>query len=203
MDLLLNLQEKGELPIRIVHNDTKINNVMLDAETDRAVCVIDLDTVMPGSVLYDFGDMVRTMTSPAAEDEEDLEKTFMRMPMFEAVVKGYLETRQRFYHSSGSFPASLLRQTDHAGNRHPLPDGLSGRRRLFQDGKRPAQLHRGAHPARSLVKSMEQQMPEMEKLCADVFKAVRSDVQRLAAVPGWLIFMMASPSAGLLYCRAC
>ena len=88
VDVLLDLQERGELPVRIVHNDTKINNVMLDRETDKAVCVIDLDTVMPGSVLYDFGDMVRTMTSPAAEDEENLDKTFLRLPMFEAVVKG-------------------------------------------------------------------------------------------------------------------
>lgn len=69
---------------------------MLDRETDKAVCVIDLDTVMPGSVLYDFGDMVRTMTSPAAEDEENLDKTFLRMPMFEAVVKGYLEAARDF-----------------------------------------------------------------------------------------------------------
>lgn len=96
MDVLLDLQERGELPVRIVHNDTKINNVMLDRETDKAVCVIDLDTVMPGSVLYDFGDMVRTMTSPAAEDEENLDKTFLRMPMFEAVVKGYLKASREF-----------------------------------------------------------------------------------------------------------
>ena len=91
MDVLLNLQERGELPVRIVHNDTKINNVMLDRETDKAVCVIDLDTVMPGSVLYDFGDMVRTITSPAAEVEENLEKTFLRMTMLKAVDKGYLQ----------------------------------------------------------------------------------------------------------------
>ena len=96
VDVLLDLQERGELPVRIVHNDTKINNVMLDRETDKAVCVIDLDTVMPGSILYDFGDMVRTMTSPAAEDEEDLDKTYLRMPMFEAVVKGYLDAVKDF-----------------------------------------------------------------------------------------------------------
>ena len=79
------------MPERVTHNDTKLNNVLLDSQTGRAVCVIDLDTVMPGLALYDFGDMVRTATSPAEEDERDLSKVVMRMPMFEALVEGYLE----------------------------------------------------------------------------------------------------------------
>ena len=62
----------ANLPERITHNDTKFNNVLLDDKTGEAVCVIDLDTVMPGLALYDFGDMVRTTTSPAEEDEKDL-----------------------------------------------------------------------------------------------------------------------------------
>lgn len=81
----------GALPQRITHNDTKLNNVMMDSETDEAVCVIDLDTVMPGLSLYDFGDLVRTATSSAAEDEVDLSKVEMRMPMFEALAEGYLD----------------------------------------------------------------------------------------------------------------
>lgn len=88
---LVRLKEEGILPERITHNDTKLNNVMIDAETDEAVCVIDLDTVMPGLSLYDFGDLVRTATSPAAEDETDLGKVQMRMSMFEALVEGYLD----------------------------------------------------------------------------------------------------------------
>jgi hypothetical protein len=88
--ILLDLAAAGEIPIRITHNDTKINNVMIDATTDEAVCVIDLDTVMPGLALYDFGDLVRSATSPAAEDERDLSKVHMQMPMFEALVEGYL-----------------------------------------------------------------------------------------------------------------
>lgn len=88
---LLRLKAEGVLPERITHNDTKLNNVMIDAETDEAVCVIDLDTVMPGLSLYDFGDLVRTATSPASEDETDLSKVQMRMPMFEALVEGYLD----------------------------------------------------------------------------------------------------------------
>ncbi len=86
----------GEIPTRITHNDTKINNVMLDSETDDAVCVIDLDTVMPGSVLYDFGDMVRTATCMAREDEEDLSKVKMEMPFFESLAEGYLDAAHNF-----------------------------------------------------------------------------------------------------------
>jgi len=88
---LIELKEEGVLPERITHNDTKFNNVMMDAKTDEAVCVIDLDTVMPGLSLYDFGDLVRTATSPTSEDERDLTKVQMRMPIFEALVRGYLD----------------------------------------------------------------------------------------------------------------
>lgn len=92
VDRLLDLQAAGAVPLRITHNDTKINNVMFDTETDVAVCVIDLDTVMPGLSLYDFGDLVRTATNPAEEDERDLAKVGMRLEIFEALVKGYLAT---------------------------------------------------------------------------------------------------------------
>ena len=88
---LLDLLAKGEIPERITHNDTKINNVMLDDESDEGICVIDLDTIMPGISLYDFGDLVRTSTSPAAEDEKDLSKVYARMEMFEALARGFLE----------------------------------------------------------------------------------------------------------------
>ncbi|MGO8758093.1 MAG: phosphotransferase enzyme family protein [Terracidiphilus sp.] len=86
----------ANLPERITHNDTKLNNVLLDDTTGEAVCVIDLDTVMPGLALYDFGDMVRTTTSPAQEDERDLSKVTMQRPLFEALVRGYLETAGAF-----------------------------------------------------------------------------------------------------------
>lgn len=86
----------GAVPERVAHNDTKLNNVMIDLASGKAVCVIDLDTVMPGSVLYDFGDLVRTSTSPAAEDERDLAKVVMQLPMFKALVGGYLRGAQSF-----------------------------------------------------------------------------------------------------------
>jgi hypothetical protein len=84
------------LPERVTHNDTKLNNVLIDEASGEGLCVVDLDTVMPGLALYDFGDMVRTSTSPAAEDEPDLRKVQMLFPLFEALVRGYLETAGGF-----------------------------------------------------------------------------------------------------------
>ena len=82
--------EQGELPLRVTHNDTKMNNVMLDAQTGKALCVIDLDTVMPGSALYDYGDAVRFGASTAAEDEEDLRKVSLDMAYFRAFTDGFV-----------------------------------------------------------------------------------------------------------------
>jgi len=94
-ETLLALHRTGLMPERITHNDTKLNNVMLSDEGE-GICVIDLDTVMPGLALYDFGDMVRTATSPAPEDELDLTKVTMQMPMFQALVDGYLSAAGGF-----------------------------------------------------------------------------------------------------------
>ena len=98
--VLLDLCARGEIPERVTHNDTKINNVMMDAESGKGICVIDLDTAMPGLALYDFGDMVRTTTSPADEDERDLSKVQIRMPMFEALARGYLKAAGDFLTSA-------------------------------------------------------------------------------------------------------
>ncbi len=96
VDILLNLQAAGELPERITHNDTKLNNVLINAETGEGMCVIDLDTVMPGLALYDFGDMVRTATNTAEEDERDLSKVEMDISMYRALEEGYLSTAGKF-----------------------------------------------------------------------------------------------------------
>lgn len=87
---LSELLNSGQIPIRVTHNDTKINNVLLDKETLHGIAVVDLDTIMPGTVLFDFGDMVRTFTSPAEEDETDLSKVVLRPEIFEALARGYL-----------------------------------------------------------------------------------------------------------------
>ncbi|MDY3228863.1 MAG: phosphotransferase, partial [Kiritimatiellia bacterium] len=86
---IVDLMASGEIPERITHNDTKINNVLV--APDGTAVVIDLDTTMPGSALYDFGDMVRTSSAAAAEDEKDLSKVYSKQEYFEQLVKGYLE----------------------------------------------------------------------------------------------------------------
>ena len=82
--------ENGEIPVRVTHNDTKINNILFDQTTGEAVCVIDLDTVMPGSMLYDFGDALRMGGSTAAEDETDLDKVWFDADAYKYFAKGYL-----------------------------------------------------------------------------------------------------------------
>lgn len=86
----------GLLPLRATHNDTKINNVMFDDHTGRAVCVIDLDTVMPGLAIHDYGDLVRTCVCPAAEDERDLSLVVLNRTLFRALTDGYLERAEGF-----------------------------------------------------------------------------------------------------------
>ncbi len=81
----------GKIPLRVTHNDSKINNVLLDDVTGEGICVIDLDTVMPGSLLYDFGDALRSGGSSGAEDEPDLDKIWFDEAKFEAFAKGFLE----------------------------------------------------------------------------------------------------------------
>jgi hypothetical protein len=93
---MTNVLLRAGLPERVTHNDTKFNNVMLDNATQEGICVIDLDTVMPGLALYDFGDMVRTTTSPTLEDECDLTQVRMQFPMFQALVEGYLSAARGF-----------------------------------------------------------------------------------------------------------
>ncbi len=82
--------ENGSIPLRVTHNDTKLNNILMDAESGEARAVIDLDTIMPGSMLYDFGDSIRFGASTAAEDEKDLEKVHFSLELFRAYAEGYV-----------------------------------------------------------------------------------------------------------------
>ncbi len=81
--------KSGDIPVRVTHNDTKLNNILFDKETKNALCVIDLDTVMPGSLLYDFGDAIRYGASTAAEDEKDLDKVSVDLNLFESFTDGF------------------------------------------------------------------------------------------------------------------
>ena len=87
---LVDMLAAGALPLRVTHNDTKLNNVMLDAKTRKPLCVVDLDTVMPGLSLYDFGDSIRFGAATAAEDEKDLSKVWMDLDLYATYTKGFL-----------------------------------------------------------------------------------------------------------------
>ena len=90
-DYFCDLLAKGEIPLRVTHNDTKLNNIMIDNKTGKGICVIDLDTVMPGLAMNDFGDSIRFGASTAAEDEQNLEKVSCSMDLFDLYAKGYIE----------------------------------------------------------------------------------------------------------------
>ena len=90
-DYLCDLLEKKEIPLRVTHNDTKLNNIMIDDKTGKGICVIDLDTVMPGLAIHDFGDSIRFGASTAAEDEQDLSKVSCSMELFELYTRGFIE----------------------------------------------------------------------------------------------------------------
>ena len=89
--LIVDALARGDLPPRVTHNDTKLSNILLDETTEEAVCIIDLDTVMPGSALYDFGDSIRTGAASAAEDEPDLDKVHFLPEMFKAYARGFIK----------------------------------------------------------------------------------------------------------------
>lgn len=157
---IVTMMEKGEIPERITHNDTKINNVML-AE-DGTNVVIDLDTTMPGSVLYDFGDMVRTSTAAAAEDEKDLEKVYSKKEYFEALVKGYLAGAKFLTDTEKSllaFSGRLITLT--IGIRF-LTDYLAGDT-YFRTAYEDHNLVR-CRTQLKMVKSMEEQADEYEAI---------------------------------------
>jgi len=160
------LLEAG-LPERVTHNDTKFNNVLLDDDTGEGICVIDLDTVMPGLAPYDFGDMVRTTTSPAMEDEQDLSKVEMQFPMFEALVRGYLGTAGGFLTKAEkdllAFSGKLI--TFELGVRF-LTDFLVGDT-YFKVHRKGHNLDR-CRTQFKLIESIEQQDENMNRLVASL-----------------------------------
>jgi hypothetical protein len=157
----------ANLPERITHNDTKFNNVMFDDATGEGICVVDLDTVMPGLALYDFGDMVRSATSPADEDEQDLSRVSMQFPMYEALVRGYLS-------SAGSFLTNGEKQhLAFAGKLIAFEQGI----RFLTDylaGDVYYKVHRAGHNLDrcrtqfKLVESIEQQEERMNRLVSEL-----------------------------------
>lgn len=161
VDVLHHLHATGRIPERVTHNDTKLNNVMLDDRTQEAVSVIDLDTVMPGLALHDFGDMVRSATNSAAEDERDLAKVTMRMPIYEALVAGYLASAGGFLNATErehlAFSGKLI--TFEIGIRF-LTDYLEGD--VYFKTRRPGHNLDRARNQFALVRSIAAQEPAMQ-----------------------------------------
>lgn len=160
---LVPLVESGELPLRVTHNDTKLNNVLLDKDTGEPVCVIDLDTVMPGLSLYDFGDSIRFGSNPSAEDEKDLSKVFSDMTLFEEYTKGFLEecgdalTEKEIE----LLPLSAIVMTYECGIRF-LGDFVDGDT-YFRADRYEHNLDR-ARTQFKLVEDMEEKLPQMKAI---------------------------------------
>lgn len=153
----------GEIPERVTHNDTKLNNVLLDDVTSEGVCVIDLDTTMPGSALYDFGDMVRTATSNRREDDTNLASIDLRMDRFEPLVGGYLTAARSFLNAAEienlAFSGKLL--TLECGIRF-LTDYLQGD--VYFKIKRPDHNLDRCRNQFAFVEAIEKKLPQMEEI---------------------------------------
>ena len=163
--VLLQLLAAGKLAEQVAHNDTKINNVMLDVLTDRAVAVVDLDTVMPGLALYDFGDLVRASTSSTAEDDPEPKNMHIVLPLFAALVEGWLE--------AGAAPTEVERKhLPFAGKLIAYETGV----RFLTDYLQGDVYFKVHHPAHNLhrartqfalVKSIEEQAAAMDEIVAE------------------------------------
>ncbi|MBT3275346.1 MAG: aminoglycoside phosphotransferase family protein, partial [Spirochaetales bacterium] len=163
MTIFQRFGREGKLEKRITHNDTKINNVLMDSDDCSAVCVIDLDTVMPGYILFDFGDSIRTATNTGAEDDLDLTKVGCDLELFEGYTNGYLA-------SAGAFLSEVELSLLTVSAR--VMTFIIGLRFLtdFIDGDKYFKVHRPGHNldrARAqfkLLSSMEEKADEMEKI---------------------------------------
>ena len=162
-DTLIRLNREGSIPERVTHNDTKANNILIDDLSGEGICVLDLDTVMPGLSLYDFGDMVRSGANPSEEDEQDLDKVGMDFSMYKAFHEGYL-------HSAGKMmtpaeremmPFSCKLLAMELASRF-LTDYLSGD--TYFKVRRPGQNLDRARTQIKLVQSMESQFSKMVAL---------------------------------------
>lgn len=170
--VLVGMLAKGELPLRVTHNDTKLNNVLFDAVTGEAVCVIDLDTVMPGLVHYDFGDSIRFGASTAAEDEKDLDRVSMSLELFEAYTRGFIASCGGKLTEAETeylpFSAKLL--TYECGIRF-LSDYLDGD--TYFRIHYPEQNLDRCRTQLKLVADMEKKMPEMKSITEKIVKEYR------------------------------
>lgn len=164
---LVNLLAEGKLPVRVTHNDTKLNNVLFDEESDDAICVIDLDTVMPGLALYDFGDSIRFGANTAVEDEADLSKVSLSLEYFKAYAEGFLSQAGKSLNQCEidnlAFAAKLM--TFECGMRF-LTDFIQGDT-YFKTAYPEHNLVRAKNQL-ALVADMESKMDNMEEIIRNV-----------------------------------
>lgn len=167
MKVIQRLGQEGKIPLRITHNDTKFNNILFDEASGRALCIIDLDTVMPGYIHSDFGDAIRTAASTALEDEEDLSAVEMNMDIFRAYSSGYLSEIKRLLNKT---------ETEYLHFAPLVVTFIQGVRFLtdFIDGDRYYKIHHAYHNIQrartqfKLVESMERQSDEMKRVIAEL-----------------------------------
>ena len=161
--IVVDQMARGLIPERVTHNDTKLNNVLIDDFSGEGLCVIDLDTVMPGSVLYDFGDMVRSGAATAAEDEKRLERVGIDLRLFERLAQGYAETGRKFLTSTEwdnlAFAGKLI--TFEQAMRF-LGDYLNGD--VYYKIHHPGHNLERARTQIKMVAEMERQMESMVKI---------------------------------------
>ncbi len=169
MKIILRLGKEGKIPVRITHNDTKFNNILLD-EDNKALCVIDLDTVMPGYVHYDFGDAIRTAANTASEDEDDLTKVKMDINLFKAYSEGYLsETIETLNDTEIEYLAFAPRLITYTIAVRFLTDYIDGDN-YFKIHNKLHNLQRTRAQLR-LVMSMEEQYGEMQRIIRRLTRA--------------------------------
>ena len=161
--VMVDMCARGELPLRVTHNDTKLNNVMLDKNLRTPLCVIDLDTVMPGLAANDFGDSIRFGASTAAEDEKDLDKVTMSLELFEAYTDGFLsECGSRLTRSEiETLPMGAKLMTLECGSRF-LADYLNGD--IYFHTSRPEHNLDRARTQMKLVQDMESKWSRMQQI---------------------------------------
>lgn len=162
-NVITSLLESGEMPTKVTHNDTKLNNVMFDKNTGKYLAVIDLDTIMPGSICYDFGDSIRFGCNPCAEDERDLSKVNFDINLFEQYAKGYLSAvgdgATRIERDNLAFSSILM--TYECGMRF-LADYIDGDK-YFRINRENQNLDR-ARTQFKLIRDMEKLLPEMKAI---------------------------------------
>ena len=160
--MLHRMMQDGSLPTRATHNDTKINNVLMDKDTRKAICVIDLDTVMPGLSVYDFGDAIRYGASTASEDETDLSKVSLDLELFRIFVRGFCEACPSLTPEEiRMLPQGAYTMTLECGMRF-LTDYLKGDK-YFAIDREKHNLDR-AHTQFKLVEDMEQKWDDMARI---------------------------------------